>query len=132
MKYIATTNFSQGNQNILNTPDGGMQIERGRVIELPFDLPITKLPKDDYLKYSVFFGQQPMLVLLDTDQGRQILKEVKVQEEKARKKRDEATKDNRKWDQKPVGTVTLIVIGGLILAGLIAFISYLWHSHHDR
>jgi hypothetical protein len=76
MKFIATTDFSQGNKNVLNIPGGGMHISRGMVVELDFDLPITKLPKEEYLKYSMFFGQQPHLVPIDSDQGRQILEDI--------------------------------------------------------
>jgi hypothetical protein len=95
MKYIATTNFSQGNKNVLNIPGGGMGINRGMVVELDFDLPITKLPKEDYLKYSVFFGQQPMLVPLDSDQGRQIVAEI----ERAKTPRERRVEEFKTFDR---------------------------------
>ena len=64
-----------------------MHIKRGTEVELPFDLPITKLPKDEYLKYSVFFSQQPMLVPVDSEQGRKILSEKQAAVKAERKKR---------------------------------------------
>ena len=73
-----------------------MHIDRGTEIELPFDLPITKLPQDEYLKYSVFFGQQPMLVLLDSDQGRQIKAEI----ERAKTPRERHAEEFKAFDRR--------------------------------
>jgi hypothetical protein len=126
MKYIATTDFSQGNKNVLNNSGGGTHIHRGMVVELDFDLPLTKLPKDEYLKYSVFFGQQPHLVPIDSDQGRQILAEIQRLKNAEDVKRAEAAKEQSKRNAEKIKigiaitlTAAAIVAWITILAGYI-------------
>ena len=117
-----------------------MHIERGREIELPFDLPITKLPKNEYLKYSVFFGQQPMLVPIDSDQGRQIVAEKERAKKLEAEKVKEANKAikveiieaNEKWHQKPFGIIFLTVLALTIAAIVWVILQHYFPKLHSK
>ena len=54
----------------------------------------------------------------------EVAAELKVQEEMARKKRAEAAPKDTQWDKKPIGNVTLTVIGGVILLIIAAILAH--------
>ena len=84
MKFIATRDFSQGLQNPLRRADGSQHLKRGDVVDIAGDKPITERPKDEYLLYSPFFSDPPLLVPLDGIEGRKISAEIKQVQERSR------------------------------------------------
>jgi hypothetical protein len=62
----------------------------------------------------------------------EVAAELKAQKEMARKKRAEAAPKDTQWDKKPVGNVTLMVIGGVIVLIIAAILAhYFPHWFHS-
>jgi len=129
MKYIANSDFSQGPQNPLKRDDGSQYVKRGDVVDIGGELPIEKLPKEQYLLYSNFISR---LFLLDSDQGRQIqadcqrLKNLELEKKRAESARN---RPHKYWYEKPIGLIGIFTFIGVVV-GVVVFIvcEYLKHK----
>jgi len=54
----------------------------------------------------------------------EVAAELKAQKEMARKKRAEAAPKDTQWDKKPVGNLTLTVVGGVIVLIIAAILAH--------
>jgi len=92
------------------------------MVDIGGDLPVTKLPKDEYLKYSNLFDYPPRLVLLDSPDGQQVLADVqrvaKLEAEKMKKVQDDIAAAKPKWHQSPSGQI-IVAAAAIVLAALI-------------
>jgi hypothetical protein len=79
MKFIATKDFSQGLNNPLNMPGGGMHINKGTSFYIGGDTPCDRygagLNPDDLAIFRKFAGTG-MFVPFDSDEGKQVLADI--------------------------------------------------------
>ena len=125
MKFVAPKDFSQGLQNPLKISGGAMHVPKGTIFSLGGDTAKEQLTGEDLQTYRTFFGAG-CLCPFDSDEGRQIMAEVKRLkeiEEKANKDKFKNNPENR-WDKKPFGAVVLTVFGGFILLIIAAILAH--------
>ena len=79
MKFIAPSDFSQGPGNPLNIPGGLPQVKKGTIFEIGGDLPPEQFSGDDLKIYRQIFAAA-MICPLDSEQGRQLAAEFKVED----------------------------------------------------
>lgn len=99
MKFIATRDFSQGLNNPLKMPDGGMHIKKGTCFYIGGDTPCDRygsgLSPDDLKIFRLFAGTG-QFVAFDSDEGRQVLADI----ERAKTPRERRAEEFESFDRR--------------------------------
>ena len=120
MKYIAIRDVWSGTQCPLSEFGKNVTIKRGTEVDFGGDVLWKNLPQEDYLKYSNLFSHPPALVLLDSPEGQEVLKECqRLKNAEDAKRAESATKDSNENAKK----IKLYVAIGLIVAATIAWLT---------
>jgi hypothetical protein len=128
MKFIAPKDFNQGSGNPLKIAGGGTHIKMGSTFSIGNEcVSVEQLGVEDLRIYRTFFSAG-CLCPLDSDRGRHILAEVEMLRELEEKTMEMERQNDpaNKWWKKPTGVITLVVIGGAVVAVLaVVLIRYI-------
>jgi hypothetical protein len=120
MKFIAPKDFSQGSGNPLKIAGGGTHIKMGSIFSIGDEcVSVEQLGVEDLRTYRTFFSAG-CLCPLDSNRGQHVLAEVERLRELEEKVMAEERQNDpaNKWWKKPAGVITLVAIGGVVMAVL--------------
>jgi hypothetical protein len=99
VKFIATRDFSQGPNNPLKMPDGGMHIKKGTLFYIGGDTPCDRhgagLSPDDLKIFRMFTGTGAF-VPFDSEECRQVLADI----ERAKTPRERRAEEFQTFDRR--------------------------------